>query len=314
MKITITKDTIILIGLLYNYLTNYELELNERRIQSFLDTVKMKIETENLGLEITDEFIENQTKEVNKYLEKNEELKIYKLINIYSIDLWYKKLPKELINLTLKNNILSTIYSENLRLLVPIKKIYIPYQGTKVIVSSSETEAKEELIKSLTKENNKNFQIESILKSSEENKEEYTITYKYNKCLETIDMEETLAKRIKKKKEVLELLFQKRKNMLNITDEYKEVELAIEKVKKQLYGKINNNQINEQKKDSRPKELIELAGKYAEAFDLKSIDIPDYLIEKLRPLEEITLKKNESFEEQEINKTEKTKKRKRFIF
>lgn len=314
MKITITKDTIILIGLLYNYLTNYELELNERRIQSFLDTVKMKIETENLGLEITDEFIENQTKEVNKYLEKNEELKIYKLINIYSIELWYKKLPKELINLTLKNDILPTIHSENLKLLVPIKKIYIPYQETKVIVSSSETEAKEEVIKSLTKENNKNIQIESILKYSEENKEAYTITYKYDKCLETINMEETLSKRIKKKKEVLELLFQKRKNLIHITDEYKEVELAIEKVKKQLYGKINNNQINEQKKDSRPKELIDLAGKYAEAFDLKSIDIPDYLIEKLRPLEEITLKKNESFEEQETNKNEKTKKRKRFIF
>ena len=314
MKITITKDTIILIGLLYNYLTNYELELNERRIQSFLDTVKMKIETENLGLEITDEFIENQTKEVNKYLEKNEELKIYKLINIYSIDLWYKKLPKELINLTLKNDILPTIHSENLKLLVPIKKIYIPYQETKVIVSSSETEAKEELIKSLTKENNKNIQIESILKSSEENKEAYTITYKYDKCLETINMEETLSKRIKKKKEVLELLFQKRKNLIHITDECKEVELAIEKVKKQLYGKISNNQINEQKKDSRPKELIDLAGKYTEAFDIKSIDIPEYLIEKIRPLEEITLKKNESFEEQETNKNEKTKKRKRFIF
>ena len=60
----------------------------------------------------------------------------------------YKKLPKELINLTLKNDILPTIHSENLKLLVPIKKIYIPYQETKVIVSSSETEAKEELIKS----------------------------------------------------------------------------------------------------------------------------------------------------------------------
>ena len=70
---------------------------------------------------------------------------------------------------------------------------------------------------------------------------------------------------------------------------------------------VNNNQINEQKKDSRPKELIDLAGKYAEAFDIKSIDIPDYLIEKLRPIEEITLKKNESFEEQETNKNEKTK-------
>ena len=140
------------------------------------------------------------------------------------------------------------------------------------------------------------------------------IIYKYDKCLETINMEETLSKRIKKKKEVLELLFQKRKTLFNFSNEYKEVELAIEKVKKQLYGKINNNQINEQKNDSRPKELIDLAGKYAEAFDIKSIDIPDYLIEKLRPLEEITLKKNESFEEQEINKTEKTKKRKRFIF
>ena len=70
------------------------------------------------------------------------------------------------------------------------------------------------------------------------------------------------------------MIFQKRKTLFNFSNEYKEVELAIEKVKKQLYGKINNNQINEQKKDSRPKELIDLAGKYAE--DVKDMISVDY--------------------------------------
>ena len=153
MKITITKDTIILIGLLYNYLSNYELELYEWRIKSFIDEVSKKLEKENIDIEITEEYIEKQNNEVNKYLEKDLEQKTYKIINICNIDYWYKKLPKELINITLKNDILPTIYSENLKLLVPVKKEYITYKETKIIISNDKFKVEQTLIDSLKKEN-----------------------------------------------------------------------------------------------------------------------------------------------------------------
>ena len=82
MKLTITKNTVILIGLLYNYLTNIELEIHEWRIKSFLEAIKNKIEQEDIAIEIIDEYIENQNKEIEKYLEKNEDSKIYRMINI----------------------------------------------------------------------------------------------------------------------------------------------------------------------------------------------------------------------------------------
>lgn len=294
MKITITKDTIILIGLLYNYLTNIELEIHEWRIKSFIDSIKNKIVNDNIAIEITDEYIEKQNDEINKYLEKDENKKVYKLINICNIDSWYKRLPRELIDLTLKNDILPTIYSENLKLIVPIKKEYIPCEETKIIIANDEYSAKNYLIDSLNKDNSKNIQIESIIKTDNENQSEYSITYKCDKYLETIDMQQILAKRIKKKKEVLELLFEKRRNLTNLNDinsnEYKEIELAIEKVKSQLYGKIINKKQPEQvkKENNVSKELIDLASKCSSIFEINSIEVSQELSEKLIPLGEIS--------------------------
>ena len=302
MKITITKDTIILIGLLYNYLSNYELELYEWRIKNFLDTIETKLEKEDIIIEITEEQIENQTNEINKYLEKDENKKIYKLINICNIEYWYKKLPKELINFTLKNDILSTIYSENLKLLVPTKKQSFPCQKIKKIKTDKDSEPKETLIKYLEKEETRNIKIESIIKTKKEHETEYTITYNCDKYLETIDMHEILVKRIKKKKEVLELLFEKRKFLLTIhepnTEEFKEVETTIEKVKNQLYGKINTKKVNneiENKNNHKEKEMVDLASKCSKIFEIESIEIPENLKEKLKSLDEAkTLKKEPS--------------------
>ena len=309
MKITITKDTIILIGLLYNYLSNYELELYEWRIKSFIEEVSKKLEKENIDIEITEEYIEKQNNEVNKYLEKDLEQKTYKIINICNIDYWYKKLPKELINITLKNDILPTIYSENLKLLVPVKKEYITYKETKIIISNDKFKVEQNLIDSLKKENIRNIKIEAITKT--DNDLEYYTTYSFDKVLESLDMQQILQKRIKKKKEVLELLFEKRRNLMKQLEpnhnEIIELNKAIEKLKIQLYGKnINNNQKNNN--DKKSKELIDLASKYHEVFEIKPIEIPENLTEKFKPLEELQKKKIiESFEQND----KKTKKRKK---
>ena len=309
MKITITKDTIILIGLLYNYLSNYELELYEWRIKSFIEEVSKKLEKENIDIEITEEYIEKQSNEVNKYLEKDLEQKTYKIINICNIDYWYKKLPKELINITLKNDILPTIYSENLKLLVPVKKEYITYKETRIILSNNESEAKQNLIDSLKKENIRNIKIEAITKT--DNDLEYYITYSFDKVLESLDMQQILQKRIKKKKEVLELLFEKRRNLMKQLEsnhnEIIELNKAIEKLKIQLYGKnINNNQKNNN--DKKSKELIDLVSKYHEVFEIKPIEIPENLTEKFKPLEELQKKKIIESLEQNDKKTKKRKK------
>lgn len=314
MKLTITKDTIILIGLLYNYLTNIELEIHEWRIKSFIEAIKNKIEQEDIAIEIIDEYIENQNKEIEKYLEKNEDSKIYRMINICNIDYWYKRLPRDLVNLTLKNDILPSIYSENLKLIVPIKKEYITCEETKIITAENEYSAENSLINSLIKDNSKNIQIKSIIKTDNENQSEYSITYKCDKYLEIIDMQEILAKRIKKKKEVLELLFEKRKKLTNLNDinsnEYKEVELAIEKVKKQLYGKTNNKkQLEQVKKDNNvSKELIDLASKCQEIFEISSIEVSQELSEKLIPLGEISSIKPKIQPEEPKKTTNKKKK------
>ena len=309
MKITITKDTIILIGLLYNYLSNYELELYEWRIKSFIDEVSKKLEKENIDIEITEEYIEKQNNEVNKYLEKDLEQKTYKIINICNIDYWYKKLPKELINITLKNDILPTIYSENLKLLVPVKKEYITYKETKIIISNDKFKVEQNLIDSLKKENIRNIKIEAITKT--DNDLEYYITYSFDKVLESLDMQQILQKRIKKKKEVLELLFEKRRNLMKQLEpnhnEIIELNKAIEKLKIQLYGKnINNNQKNNN--DKKSKELIDLASKYHEVFEIKPIEIPENLTEKFKPLEELQKKKIIESVEQNDKKTKKRKK------
>ena len=124
-------------------------------------------------------------------------------------------------------------------------------------------------------------------------------------------MQQILQKRIKKKKEVLELLFEKRRNLMKQLEsnhnEIIELNKAIEKLKIQLYGKnINNNQKNNN--DKKSKELIDLVSKYHEVFEIKPIEIPENLTEKFKPLEELQKKKIIESLEQNDKKTKKRKK------
>lgn len=303
MKIKLSKDNIILIALLYNYLANYELELYEWRIQSFLDIIKRKLQNENSEIEIVDEEIEEQSNQINKYIEKSEDGKTYKLINLCNIESWYQTLPKELINITLKNVVLPTIYAENLKLIVPIKKEYSFYQGIRKAYYNSEKSAETITILDLEREDAKNIQIKSITPNQTENIQEYIVSYSCDKCYKSIDLS-VLDKRIAEKKEMLTKLKEKRATLLKLStnksrlqkvaDELKELELEINIIDIELHGKVEpDNNPKEEILQNNSKEMISLASKYSDVFKIASIELSPELAEKMRPLTEIVPQKIE---------------------
>lgn len=302
MKTKLSKDNIILLALLYNYLANYELELYEWRTQSFISIIKRKLESENSEIEITDEDTEEQTNETNKFIEISEDGKTYKLINLCNIESWYKTLPKELINISLKNVVLPTLYAEKLKLLVPIKKEYFEYQGTGKVYSNSENGTRNIVLMDLERENAKNIEIQSIKPSQSDNEQEYIVSYKCDKCYESLDLS-VLEKRIAEKKAILSKLTEKRDTLLKIStnknkkqkiaDELQELDNEINKIDIELNGKKAQDNYSQKELPNDSKEMIDLASQCSSVFEIKSIEIPEDLSDKLRPLIEIPPKKIE---------------------
>lgn len=205
MKKTISKDSIILIALIYNYLANYEIELAEWKIPGYIEAIKNRLKKINSEWEIVDECPPEEKYELNKYYEKNKINKTYKLYNLNNLESWYLKQPKEIIHVSLDEFILPTIYSEQLRYIVPIIEEYEPYKGYREVSCTEENSAKFHLTRILEYELAKNIVIEKVEPIPRDDKKGYNVYYTCDRFLERIDLS-VIQNKIKKLTEKMDLL------------------------------------------------------------------------------------------------------------
>lgn len=203
MKKTISKDIIILIALIYNYIINDETELKEWEIKNFLEAVKKELKYKDSEWDIAIDEDEVESYYIIKYLEKDEINKKYKLINLNNLEFWYLIQPQEIIQATLDKDVLSTLFIEKSNL--KIKSEYKWHHGIKEIYSTSAKRAQESVLKILEDEGAKNIQIGYTIQKQLDNEKGYSVSYICDKCYEKVDLS-IIKEKIKPKEENLELL------------------------------------------------------------------------------------------------------------
>ena len=106
MKIIVEKQSIIFIGLLYNYLANNKTILSKEKLEEFIKTITKNLEDSNIEYKIINEdVISKEEYGINYYKYYKE----YALESFENIRLLYNNQPKELIVATLQDNALNKI-------------------------------------------------------------------------------------------------------------------------------------------------------------------------------------------------------------
>lgn len=183
-KISVSKDKIIIIALIYKYITKREKTISKNDALSFCYEVN-----KNLGMmsDCCYTICFDDELPLLLHLMYNDKEKEEYILNEHAVlDMWYDNNPKEIIHATLMENALSVINIKRSDL--KINKKYKKNYGTMGIYSLSEKSAKESTKKILEQEGNKNIKIGSATSTTFDGGVGYNVSYECDKLLESANI------------------------------------------------------------------------------------------------------------------------------